>query len=123
MTKQNIRTIMISTKQFFAEREIPQVYTLIQEYRAGIERQFTRQISLDDAIYAWCENIFTPLMEEMEKNNGLALLFRDTSIQQLFFKLNYKMLQLGTNIPHEASLSLIEENAKGLKGRLIKAIA
>ncbi len=106
--------ILKTTEGYFDELDVPQLYVEIQTLRGELERKINRQISFEDALYSWTENIYQPIMQAIEKESTLALLSLERKMSEIYFAVYEKAEKDGfRNIP-KAEADFLKENSKGL---------
>ena len=87
MKKADTELIMKSTEGIFSLSYVPQLYVEIQTLRAKLERKISFQVTFEDALYSWYEEIYTPIMEGIKESNLVRKLKASKSIAEIYFEI------------------------------------
>ena len=88
MDKAQKSLILTTTDGHFTMAEVPQLYVQIQEHRAVLERALCRQLSFEEALKSWFENIYTPIMEAIESTMRLSPAVCGLSEGEIYFRVS-----------------------------------
>ncbi len=86
MKASDVSLILTTTEGHFTVPEVPQLYVQIQTHRAEIEKRLERQISFEDALYSWMENIYHPIMSAILDSFRLQLVSEGKRISEIYFE-------------------------------------
>ena len=94
--------------------DVPQLYVEIQSHRASLERSMSRQISFEDALYSWMENIYHPIMDQVKENMKVRIASSGKRLAEAYFDI-YELAQENDfrDIP-EAVQRYVDENGKSI---------
>lgn len=87
MKKSDEKLILRSTDGIFSEKQVPQLYVEVQNLRAKLERAVCRQLTFEDALYSWLEEIYRPIMEGIEEYRLEKRVVGDLSLSELYFEI------------------------------------
>lgn len=123
MNKEEMEFIRESTNNVFEEKDIPELYTEILTHKAELEKGLGFPVTFNDAVFSFLENVFIPIMREIENSLALRLTLKDLSFTQTYFELSREMKDSNCDDAHTAALRIINLRNAGLMGKIIKAIA
>ena len=89
--------ILTTTGGLFSKAEVPMLYVQIQEHRAQLERSLSRQLTFEEAVHSWYENIYTPIIEAIRANRNLSRAICGMSLDEVYFSISYLAEEDGYN--------------------------
>lgn len=87
MKASDVSLILTTTEGNFTVQEVPGLYVEIQSHRAGLERSMNRQVSFQDALHSWMENIYQPIMTEVLDNLRIRLCSLGKKPSEVYFEI------------------------------------
>lgn len=114
MKASDVSLILTTTQGDFTQLDVPQLYVEIQSHRASLERSMSRQISFEDALYSWMENIYHPIMDQVKENMKVRIASSGKRLAEAYFDI-YELAQENDfrDIP-EAVQRYVDENGKSV---------
>ena len=92
MKASDVSLILTTTQGDFTQLDVPQLYVEIQSHRASLERSMSRQISFEDALYSWMENIYHPIMDQVKENMKVRIASSGKRLAEAYFDI-YELAQ------------------------------
>lgn len=92
MKQSDIRLILESTDDIFSRLEVPQLYVEIQTQRAKLEKEICFQVSFNDALKSWKDEIYTPIMSGIIGSRVMQRCKNGKTLSEVYFEI-YEMAE------------------------------
>lgn len=114
MKASDVSLILTTTEGHFTQLDVPQLYVEIQSHRASLERSMSRQISFEDALYSWMENIYHPIMNQVMESTKVRIASSGKRLSEVYFEI-YDLAQENDFLDIPAAVQrYVDENAKSI---------
>ena len=122
MKASDVTLILTTTGGRFSRLEVPGLYVQIQTHRAALERKLGKQLSFREALYSWNENIFLPIINEVEDDWRVQRASVGKTVSETYFEISSIAEEDGYKDIPGAVACYVEENGRGTLAAIVERL-